>query len=69
MLLALHAMADVCVRDASARTLERAKTRPFPALVMLMYPLAFQPFEDVSINSVTEGLADLVNEGLHLGRW
>ena len=69
MLLALHAMGDVCVRDAFARTLERVKTRPFPALVMLMYPLAFQPFEDVSINSVTEGLADLVNEGLHLGWW
>ena len=69
MLLALHARGDVCVRDAFARTLERVKTRPFPALVMLMYPLAFQPFEDVSINSVTEGLADLVNEGLHLGWW
>ena len=69
MLLALHAMGDVCVRDAFARTLERVKTRPFPALVMLMYPLAFQPFEDVRINSVTEGLADLVNEGIHLGWW
>ena len=70
MLLALHAMGR-CLREGRLCPYTGAgQDTPVPGAGHAdVSPGISAFFEDVSINSVTEGLADLVNEGLHLGWW
>lgn len=69
MLLALCAMGDRAVGQAFCRTVERVKRSRVGAAVLLAYPLALQPLEDVNINQLTEKAADWINQVLGLGWW
>ena len=69
VLLALFAMGDEAVGRQFVLAVERIKKYGFAALVMLLYPLIFQPLWDVAICSVVAKLAGYINTGLGLGWW
>lgn len=69
MLMVLHAMGDKKVWRNFAEATKGWRDHPVKAAVFLLYPMALQPFMDVSINPVTERVADFINESLHLGWW
>ena len=69
VLLALFAMGDEAVGRQFVLAVERIKKHGFAALVMLLYPLIFQPLWDVAICSVVAKLAGYINTGLGLGWW
>ena len=69
MLMVLHAMGDKKVWQNFAEATKGWRDHPVKAAVFLLYPMALQPFMDVSINPVTERVADFINESLHLGWW
>lgn len=69
VLLALFAMGDEAVGRQFVLAVERIKKHGFAALVMLWYPLIFQPLWDVAICSVVAKLAGYINTGLGLGWW
>ncbi len=69
VLLALFAMGDEHVAKAFAGEVARIKKHGFAAVVLLVYPLIFQPLWDVAICSVVAKLAGYINTGLGLGWW
>ena len=69
VLLALFAMGDEAVGRQFVLAVECIKKHGFAALVMLLYPLIFQPLWDVAICSVVAKLAGYINTGLGLGWW
>ena len=69
VLLALFAMGDVTVGKQFVEEIEKVKKHRFAAIVMLLYPLIFQPLWDVAICSVVAKIAGYINTWLGLGWW
>ena len=66
VLLALLAMHDTAVMEISQQTIERIRAKSSYAVLLLIYPLLFQPLMHISICPLTERIVNILNVHLHI---
>lgn len=66
VLLALLAMHDAAVMEISQQTIEGIRVKYSYAVVLLIYPLLFQPLMHISICPLTERIVNILNVHLHI---
>ena len=66
VLLALLAMRDTAVTEVSRQTVDRLRSKYPYAVILLIYPLLFQPLMHISICPLTERIVNILNMHLHI---
>ena len=66
VLLALLAMHDAAVMEISQQTIERIRAKSSYAVLLLIYPLLFQPLMHISVCPLTERIVNILNVHLHI---
>ncbi len=66
VLLALLAMHDAAVMEMSQQTIEKIRRKYSYAVLLLIYPLLFQPLMHISICPLTERIVNILNVHLHI---
>ena len=66
VLLALLAMRDTAVTEVSRQTVDRLRSKYPYAVLLLIYPLLFQPLMHISICPLTERIVNILNMHLHI---
>ena len=66
VLLALLAMRDTAVTEVSRQTVDRLRSKYPYAVLLLIYPLLFQPLMHISICPLTERIVNILNVHLHI---
>jgi len=62
VILSLLAIGDKYVKEEVAYTISSLKKNYDFAIILMIYPMIFQPLKHINISNVTERVADIVNE-------
>jgi len=70
IILCLLALKDEIIENELASMINKLKQKGAVAMLLLVYPLLFQPFRDVKISDLTFTIADKLNDSfLHMWPW